>query len=772
MLGWLFRHRRKTVPIPSAETRPSLPEQTAGTVAAPEHLPPFEVALLAHQSGRLQEAEAAYREVLARDPGHIDTLHFLGLVAYQLGRHDEAETWMLQALQQHENNVPARTNLGKVYQARGDLDQAIACYRRALELAPEYIDAQTHLGYALAARRQFNDAARWFRSALSGAPEDAALHHALGNALNALGELEPAIACFHRAITLNPQLPEAHCDLGTALMALHRLDEAIASYREALRLRPGLLAAHYNLGIAFRDQHRSDEAIACFHAAIEAQRDFADAYYGLGHTLCDSDRMEEARECFTEALSLRPDFAEARWSLATSRLPSVYAIGDDPSQLRQAFAQDLDALEHWFEGERAATGHRAVGVQQPFALAYQEENNRDLLCRYGHLCVRLMADSPAARVTPPNFRNGATGPIRAGIVSQHFRNHSVWNAIVKGWVAQVDRDRCAISGFYLGVEEDAETQHARSRTAHFEKGPMELTQWIEAIVKQRPEVLIYPEIGMDPIALKLASLRLARVQIATWGHPETTGLPTIDYYLSAQDLEPPGAQAHYTEHLIALPQLGVYLEPVQIDPTPTGADPLEIDPAVPVLVCPGTPFKYAPRHDHVFPQIASRLGECRFVFFRHWTPGLTDRLQQRLKAAFENAGLEYGKYVSVIPWQSKPAFFGLLRRADVFLDTIGFSGFNTALQAVACGLPVVTVEGRFLRGRLASGILRRAGMDELVASSTEDYVELVVRLIEDAGFDQEIRKRLCARRDVLYRNQAPIRALEDFLAQATRENRS
>jgi predicted O-linked N-acetylglucosamine transferase (SPINDLY family) len=97
------------------------------------------------------------------------------------------------------------------------------------------------------------------------------------------------------------------------------------------------------------------------------------------------------------------------------------------------------------------------------------------------------------------------------------------------------------------------------------------------------------------------------------------------------------------------------------------------------------------------------------------------------------------------------------------LDTIGFSGFNTALQAVESGLPVVTREGRFMRGRLASGILKRLGLPELVAASEEDYVALAVKLARENGYRARVRAQIAAARPVLYEDQAPIRALEAFL---------
>src|ERR1022692_1973193 len=116
---------------------------------------------------------------------------------------------------------------------------------------------------------------------------------------------------------------------------------------------------------------------------------------------------------------------------------------------------------------------------------------------------------------------------------------------------------------------------------------------------------------MDPMTVKLASLRLAPIQVTSWGHPETTGLPTIDYYLSAEYLEPPDAQNNYTEQLICLPHLGCHYHPAQVTSAAPDFASLGININVPLLLCPGTPFKYAPQHDHVLVEIARKLGSCQ-----------------------------------------------------------------------------------------------------------------------------------------------------------------
>jgi predicted O-linked N-acetylglucosamine transferase (SPINDLY family) len=260
-------------------------------------------------------------------------------------------------------------------------------------------------------------------------------------------------------------------------------------------------------------------------------------------------------------------------------------------------------------------------------------------------------------------------------------------------------------------------------------------------------------------------MRLAPVQAAAWGHPITTGLPTMDYFISADALEPPGAEAHYTERLLRLPGLGCSYAPLAA--APAGLAALGIREGAPVLLCPGTPFKYTPRHDAVLAAIALRLGECQFVFFAPGNaPELVARLRTRMARRFAAAGLNVDAFAAFIPWQSRAGFYGLMAQADVLLDTMGFSGFNTAMQAIECGLPIAAYEGRFLRGRLASGVLRRMGLDELVATDDAGYVEIAVRLATDAAWWGEMRSRIEAARGALYNDREPVRALEKFFAEA------
>jgi predicted O-linked N-acetylglucosamine transferase (SPINDLY family) len=275
--------------------------------------------------------------------------------------------------------------------------------------------------------------------------------------------------------------------------------------------------------------------------------------------------------------------------------------------------------------------------------------------------------------------------------------------------------------------------------------------------------MLFPEVGISRNTLALASLRLAPRQFVAWGHPETTGLPTIDVYLSADAMEPPEADTHYSERLVRLPNLGVYYQPYAVAATPCDRAALGIGSDRPLLICPGTPFKYDPRDDSLLVEIARRLGACTFAFFTYERPALSERLRTRLSHAFAAAGLEPERFLKWLPWQPRLDFLGILAQADVYLDTLRFSGFNTLMQAVEMGLPCVSHEGRHLRGRLGSGILRQLGLPELVATDGAAYVEIAVRLASDPPYRRAVALRMQRAAPRAYADRSAVEALERAL---------
>jgi protein O-GlcNAc transferase len=683
----------------------------------------LEQAISCHQEGRLDNAELLYKGILRADPANFDCLQALARLSAE----------------------------------RGDFALAAELFDRALALQPDRVDALFGCGHAWLDRNEAGKALAYYERALELEPGNARAHNNLGNALRALRRVEDALRSYDKALAIAPDFAGAHSNRGNVLRELRRLAEAVQSYDRAIALQADFADAWNSRGVALRELGLEDEALASHDEAIRVDPDCAEAHYCRSLLLYHRGNQHEALAGCRRAIAIRPGWADARWAEAIMNIPVILAAGEDVSMSRRNFALALESLDTWYH-ETGCDGSNQVGSLTPFHLAYQEQNNRDLLTAHGVICSELMQRwLDRQSFTAPGGTSG--GLKRIGIVSAHFRDHSVWNAIVKGWFRHLDRAKFELHGFSLGTQQDAETAWAKSRSASFTHGDRTLGEWVRAITEQRIDVLIYPEIGIDNMSLKLASLRLARVQAAAWGHPETTGLPTIDYYISAESFEPAGAASNYSEQLVALPNLGCSYGALAVAPAIRALP--DFDPDIPLLLSPGTPFKYAPQHDWVIVEIARRLGKCRFIYFEFGSAWKL--LKTRLETAFAQSGLRFEDYCAFVPWQERAQFLGLMQRAQVYLDTIGFSGFNTAMQAVGCGLPMVTYQGRFMRGRFASGILQRMGIAELIAPDTGSYVDLAVRLASDASYREHTRTRIESSRQVLFDDPAPIRSLESFL---------
>lgn len=711
--------------------------------------------------GKLEQAIASYQKALSIEPSFAFAHFSIGVVLNELENWEDAIASYREAIFLKPDYAEAHYNMGVALEGQGSLAEAMVSYYEAISCKPDFVQGHYSLGVMHQHQGKLDEAIACYRKATFYKPDFVEAHSNLGGILNDQGKLDEAVTSYYKAISFQRESAEVHTNLGIVLVAQGKFGEAITSYRRALLLKPNLVEAHYNLGSVLHHLGNWDEATASYLRALSFKPDYAEVYYEIGNMLYKQCRQEEAMISYHKALSIKPDQAVTRWALTIAHLPIVHSLNHDPQTCREAFSIQLDKLDNWFNSERITVDYKSVGTAL-FNLAYQEEDNRPLLLRFGDLCHRLMQNWQLRQGYQPALPQ-TNGRIKIGIISHHFNDHSVWHALIKGWIRHLDKSRFELHLIYLGTTQDLETALAQSMATSFIEGGRSLASWAETILAQQLEIIIYPEIGMDPTTFKLANLRLAPVQVTAWGQPETSGLQTIDYFLSATDFEPDAAENNYTEKLIKLPNLGCCYTRICIDRDTPDLNVFGIDSYSPLLLCPGTPFKYAPQYDWIFPKIARSLGACKLVFFSYHVIEMSEVLKQRLKFAFSSAGLDYDDYVVFIPWQPRSAFYGLMERADVYLDTIGFSGFNTAMQAVECALPIVTREGRFMRGRFASGILKRMGLPELVVDSEEDYVALVVRLVQDRQYRRCLVDHIKQFRDVLFDDCETIRTLEDEL---------
>ena len=269
-----------------------------------------------HQAGRLAEAEALYREILAAEPRHADALHLLGVLAGQTGRKDAAVEFIRQAIALRPDHAEAHKNLGVALKDSGRMEEAIAAYRQAIALKPDYAEAHKNLGSAFYFQGQIEDAIASYREAIVLRPTFAEAHSNLGAALRDAKRPDEAVAACRQAIAIQPGHPDAHNNLGNALHDQGHFNDAIAAYRAALQLKPDFATACNNLGVALKSAARTAEAVEAYQRAVALKPDYAAAFGNLGHALKELGRTGEAVAAYRHALHWKPDSPDWQHVLA------------------------------------------------------------------------------------------------------------------------------------------------------------------------------------------------------------------------------------------------------------------------------------------------------------------------------------------------------------------------------------------------------------------------------------------------------------------------
>jgi protein O-GlcNAc transferase len=729
----------------------------------------FATAMQHHRGGRLGEAESLYRQILQADSNHADALHMLGVLAHQTGRQEIAIEMISRAIA-HNAQVPAfHNNLGNAYAAAGKWQDAETSYRRALDQKRDYAEAHYNLGSALRAQDKFEDAAAAYGQALTLRPNHAETYLNLSNALQAQGKLEEAAEACQRAISFKPDLAAAHNNLGNILIAQNRFEAALGAYSRALELKPDLAQAHHNRGLALLKAGRADEAVVSCRQALSYKPDYVAACITLGHAMTQSGDAEEAVRSYQRAIALDPNCGEAMLGCAVAPIPMVSRSVAESDSAAERFGDRLDTLVQWTCANQGKLGE-AIGRIQPFYLAYRPGDVTAVLCRYGDLA----SAEATACWSPQGGAQQGRDRIRIAVVTAHVRRrHPVWEMILRGLIAHLNTRQFEVFLYHTDAAVDEETSWARGQVARFVQGPKPLKHWLTEIAQARPDVIFYPEVGMDPNACTLAALRLAPLQIAAWGHPITTGLPTIDWFLSAELLESPEAEQHYRERLVRLPGTGVHTEFPSLQKEHWGGPERRKD-VVRFALC-HQPVKFDPQDDILLARIAKSVGAAEFWLATPANmPWTAVKLRERIAAAFRAEGLDPERYLRATTWLPRKQFLTFLDEMDIYLDCPAFSGYTTAWQALHCGLPIITLEGQYLRQRLAAGLMRQVGATDGITLSREQYVAAAIRWANECrdadrwGARRSELRRAAPRADG---NRSAILAFEKKLGEALQDQK-
>jgi protein O-GlcNAc transferase len=456
-------------------------------------------------------------------------------------------------------------------------------------------------------------------------------------------------------------------------------------------------------------------------------------------------------------------------------LPVVYHTSDEIALFQERISakfQNIEANLDLGSADRRADAFAAVCGHTNFYLGYQMNDVREIQSRYGAFVHTIISSVHPTLVRPISVQSDWNNRrIRIGFVSTQFTSGKhVVERLFGGWLANIDQSRFETYFYNPRRSPDPTSVHILPGCENYRSVPGDLPSVATAILADRLDVLIFLDIGMTRRITPLSCMRLAPVQCMAWGHPITSGSPNVDYFLSSSLMEPANGDDHYSERLVRLSGLGVYYQRVAIpfESLDASRSHFGLREDATVYLCSQTSFKYIPAHDDLYPLIARFVPSAQFVFLTY-NSAVKAALKDRLSRAFSFFGLDANSHCLFVPKASIHDFWALNMTSDVCLDSIGWSGFNTTVDAITCGLPVVTLPGRLMRGRHSFAILSQMGVTETIAADKTGYVDIAVRLGLDSEWRKFIVQKMSSHEDLIYKDTNCIRGLEEFLFEALRE---
>ena len=709
--------------------------------------------LALHQAGKLNEADALYRQVLEREPGHTDALTLLGAVQAQLRNFEEAARLMEISLETNPRQVGALYNRGIVLEELERFNEAVASYDRALELKSDSPEILNNRGNALAKLKRFIEALESYDRALALRPDYADAHFNRGNALAGIGRFDEALDCFERVISLQPVRAEAHHWRANMLAQLKRYDRALQAYDRAVALDPDNPVVLNNRGNALASLARRNDALQDYERALALKPDFLEAMFNRAQALSEVGRHEQALDCYARAVALDPDasyaFPYLRGRAACARL--YVCDWTDHERLVD------DIVERCRAGERVVVPFNSYMLLDSAELQYRS--------------ARIFVEDRDP-VSPRPVWNGeryAHDRIRLGYVSFDYREHMIAYQLA-GIAEHHDRSRFETTALslYPGAG-GAIRERLRNAFEHFVDVSDRDDLAIAGLVRELEiDVLVDLTGHTRGGRLGIFSHRPAPIQV-NFNCPGTSGADYLDYIVADRIVIPPEHHSDYSEKVVYLPDTFL---PGDSRRGTSPHTPSRAEAGLPesgfVFSSFNNSYKFSPRLFDVWMRLLRRFEGSVL-----WLSGSNATIVGNLRREAGARGVDPARLIFAPRVQRLEDHLARQRNADLFLDTLPYNAQTTAVDALWAGLPVLTCLGGAFSGRVAASVLTALGLPELITASLEEYEALASSLVRDPERLRGIRTTLAGNRltHPLFDTARYTRHLEAAYAQMMRMHR-
>ncbi|MGE0746717.1 MAG: tetratricopeptide repeat protein [Rhodospirillales bacterium] len=746
-----------------------------------------------HGKGRLAAAETLYRQVLTAAPGNPNALNLLGVLHIQRGDAGTAVGLIEKALRRAPKFPQAHHNLGWALQRLGRLKEAERHYRRAVALDPRLAESHNNLGNVLLARGRHKEARSAFERAVTVRPGYAEALSNLGDLLRLDGDCAGALAALDRAVAADPAHAAAEINRGTVLLALDRpgeaeaafvratvlapgsaaawnglgaaldqlgrTDAAIVACEKALAIDPDHIAAHVNLGVSHRARGERLKAAEHYRRALALEPDNAAGHANLGNILADCGLWEEAADAYERSLAVAPEnldvlrnlgFAARRardWDRGLAAARRLLAAEPDSAAAQAAQAVCRLNLADWTDSDATRRLLASVDAQldrgeapgiDPFTWFHLvDDPARNLRLAAG--AARHIAGAIPAGRAPFGFagRSVAGRRLRVGYVSGNYRNHATAHHLGAA-LAHHDRNRFEVIAYSHGPDDGSLYRRRIEETVDRFVDIAAETEEASAdrIHADAVDILVDLMGHTADNRLRIFALRPAPISVAAMAFPGSSGATFIDYMIADRVVVPTADEASYSERVVRLPNNYNVNDRAGEHDVPSSSRDAHGLPQDAVVLCSfNQPLKVEPVMFDAWMRILAQAPQAVL-----WLMG-RDGVARNLRREAAARAIAPDRLI-VAPPIEKAAHLARLALADLMLDTRIVNGHVTTYDALWMGVPVVTLAGRHLPGRVSASALNLVGLPELVTHSLDEYEALALRLIGDAAVRGALRDRL------------------------------
>lgn len=706
------------------------------------------------EHGRLDEAIEKYLQARGLKSNYAAPDYNIGLVLVAQGKAAEAAQAFRKALDIDTDFVPAWNSLGLLFHNNGKSLEAVDHFHESLRRIPENLEALNNLGIVLIALKKWDEAVEICRKAVAVAPGLAEVHNTLGIALREVGRRDESSACYKRAIELKPDYAEAYNNLGQIYIDTVLLEEAEVCCRRALAIRPSYPEALNNLGIVLKEQGRFADAEECCRLSLTLLPSNPEALNNLGIILRDKGSIGEAATRFENAIALQPACAVPWYNLGLIRMDQADLEGavncyrqalrylpdypDALNNLGTALSRQGcidEALAVYREGVASASRLSYIHSSFLLTMQYSPHCSAEDIFMESKRWEKYYGKSITmehVNVAEP------TRKLRIGIVSPDFRRHSV-SYFLRAFLANYSRDEIMLTCYADVPVPDDYTDYFRATAECWRETARLSDEELVGIVQEDGIDILVDLAAHTGKRLTFFAHKPAPVQVTWLGYPDTTGLAAIDYRLSDDIADPPGkSDLLHSEKIFRLP--GGFL----CYTAPADAPEVSVLPSSSAEFITFGSFnsiaKITPEVIMLWSKLLSRIPNSRLIIKTH---SLSDKATNKRYQELFSANCIPPERIDLRPWERTTAsHLAMYGEVDIALDSFPYNGTTTTCEALWMGVPVVTLLGARHAGRVGASILSRIGLDNLVATSGDEYICIAENLVRDRERLYRLRKSL------------------------------